>query len=272
MSITKQRIKNKEITMCLVLFAYQVSKTYPLILAANRDEFYNRPTAPMHFWDDHSNVLAGRDLEKGGTWFGVTASGCFAALTNFRDPFSVNPEALSRGEIIIDFLTAGHSCERFAEQLVRRANAYNGYNLLFSDSKTLYWFSSRKQAAEPVEPGVHGLSNRHLDTAWPKVIDGRKTLSRCLEQGISHDVLFSMLQNKAIPPDHLLPDTGVGVEWERILAPLFIKSEVYGTRSSTVMTIDSENRIRVTEKTFAPSDSQAIEERHFSLPQPGGIS
>ncbi len=236
--------------MCLVLFAYKVSKEYPLVLAANRDEFYARPTAPMHFWENSPDLLAGKDIQRGGTWFGVNRSGRFAALTNFRNPSGINPSAVSRGGIILDFLNTEISVPKFGEKLKRTAAKYNGYNLLYGDLNTLFCFTNVANEIQRVVPGIHGLSNRFLDSSWPKVVKGKKALGKCLDSKPIHEKLLSLLTDREKPEDHLLPDTGVGLEWERMLSPLFIESATYGTRSSTVMTIDTRNRIQVTERTY----------------------
>lgn len=252
--------------MCLVLFAYNVSEKYPIVLAANRDEFYSRPTAPMAFWETHPDLLAGKDLERGGTWFGVTRSGRFAALTNFRNPSGMKPSVSSRGEIITEFLTTATSGQRFAAHLEKTAGRYNGYNLLFGDMNGIYWFSNVTREFRCVESGIHGLSNRYLDTPWPKVVSGRKALESSLGDEQLHDTLLSVLEDRVQPGDQLLPNTGVGLEWERILSPLFIESETYGTRSSTVMTIDSSNLVQVTERTFDQGCQNGYNDLRFSLP------
>ncbi|MCP4021453.1 MAG: NRDE family protein, partial [Desulfobacteraceae bacterium] len=219
--------------MCLILFAYNISEEYPLILAANRDEFYQRQTRPMSFWEGHPDILAGMDLEGGGTWLGIHKSGKFGAITNFRDPASIKSAAPSRGEIIIDYLNHQDKTIDFLEQFKPQSEKYNGFNLLFGDRHNLYWFSNIKDKIIEIEPGIHGLSNRHLDTPWPKVASGKKALAEITKTHPSQEDLFDILLDRHIPDDSLLPDTGVGLEFERILSPLFIKSPVYGTRSST---------------------------------------
>lgn len=251
--------------MCLVLFAYEVSERYPFVLAANRDEFHARPTAPMHFWETCPDLLAGKDLERGGTWFGVTRSGRFAALTNFRNPSGINPSAVSRGEIITNFLTLDILLDNFGENLKQTSDGYNGYNLLYGDPNDIFCFSNVTNEIQKVAPGLHGLSNRFLDSPWPKVEKGRKELKRCINDEIQHETLLSLLTDREKPEDRLLPDTGVGLEWERMLSPLFIESVTYGTRSSTVMTIDASNRIRVTERTYGNGMQDGYKDLQFSL-------
>ncbi len=251
--------------MCLILFAHQISEKYPLVLAANRDEFYARPTAPMHFWKNCPDLLAGKDLERGGTWFGVTRAGRFAALTNFRNPAGIKPSAVSRGEIIVDFLDSQISCAKFGEQLQRSAEKYNGYNLLYGDRNDLFCFSNVSNEIQKVSPGIHGLSNRFLDSAWPKVEKGKNALEKCIDEEPLHTSLLSLLTDRKKPEDHLLPDTGVGFAMERMLSPLFIESPTYGTRSSTVMTIDASNWIQVTERTYENGLQKGYRDVQFLL-------
>ncbi len=236
--------------MCLILFAYQVSKQYPLIIAANRDEFYRRPTAPMHFWTNHRDILAGQDLEQGGTWFAVHKNGRFAALTNYRDPVFNKPNAPSRGEIIIDFLLSKKPMAQYFKSHKNKMMSYNGFNLLFGNRNQLYWFSNIKGQTEKIHSGIHGLSNKHLNTPWPKVVLGKKALKNEIKTKINTRPLFSILTDKTIPDDQSLPDTGVGIEWERRLSSLFIQSPEYGTRSSTIMLMDNKGNTQMTERSY----------------------
>lgn len=251
--------------MCLVLFAYKIDETRPLILAANRDEFYNRPTQPMHAWPSAPAILAGKDLEQGGTWFGVNTTGRFALLTNYRDPANIRPDAVSRGEIIPDFLSGQSDARDFFKQEIPDATVYNGFNLLFGDIENLYWFSNQTGKVEKVMPGIHGLSNAYLDTPWPKVRSGTDELSAIIKKGVTEDALFNMLTDRKKPADNQLPDTGVGLEWERVLSPLFIESPFYGTRSSTVMLADQNGEIKVVERTYDPENFKNHTDRSFSL-------
>lgn len=247
--------------MCLILFGYKVSRQYPVILIANRDEFYGRPTAPLHAWETPP-VFAGKDLEQGGTWFGVNHNGTFAALTNYRDPALLKQNAPSRGKIIVDFLAARASCQAHFN-LKKTFKQYNGFNLLFGSKKELFWFSNLKQTMEKVPPGIHGLSNRFLNTAWPKVTAGRKAFKKALQNPVTTESLFSVLADESVPQDDQLPDTGVGLEWERLLSPLFIQSDTYGTRSSTVMLMDQDNTITLVERTYAPREKVNFTDKHI---------
>ncbi len=254
--------------MCLILFGFKVSRKYPLVLAANRDEFYQRPTAPMHFWKPNQHLLAGKDLEQGGTWFGVAKNGRFAALTNFRDPASIKPSAPSRGEIITQFLSSTLSVESYGDVLEKSADAYNGYNLLLGSKEELFWFSSVKKQTCRIDPGVHGLSNHHLDSPWPKVETGKELLKDTIQRGSLTSDLFFILNNQKRPEDHALPDTGVGIEWERRLSPLFIRSHTYGTRSSTIMTIDTKGLLKVHERTYEKKSHLVYTDKRFLITLP----
>jgi uncharacterized protein with NRDE domain len=241
--------------MCLLLFAYKVSEEFPLILGANRDEFYQRPTLPMNFWEDAPDILAGQDLQQGGTWFGINKNGSFASLTNYRNPATLKTHAPSRGEIIINFLKSGKSPESFIDDLKLEADMYNGFNLILGNLDNLFYFSNINGSLEKIMPGIHGLSNRFLNTPWPKVEEGKKALENALQDKKNMpDNIFGLLNDTTIAADHALPDTGIGLEWERILSARFIKNPVYGTRSSIVMYIDSKKHIKITERTYSPED------------------
>ena len=260
--------------MCLILFAYRVVDDYPLVLAANRDEFHQRPTAPMDWWEDRTGILAGRDLEAGGTWFGVRADNSsgslsgvrFAGLTNYRNPAAEKKNARSRGEIIPDYLHSCSSAETYFKYSKIRPELYNGFNLLFGDPGGLFWFSGQTGKTTRVQPGIHGLSNRDLNTPWPKVETGRKRLEQALNNPVSHEDLFRVLTHTAQPEDSQLPDTGVGMEWERILAPLFIQNPVYGTRSSTLFLLKKDGSARIIERTWTdPTGKNSYSDRKFLI-------
>lgn len=242
--------------MCLILLGWRTHPAWKLIAAANRDEYYERPSEPIHWWADHPGLLAGRDLRGGGTWMGVTRSGRFAAVTNFRDPASVRSDAPSRGELVPDFLTGGKHAEGWMDELAERASIYNGFNLLASDGGELWYFGNRKgDGPERLGPGVYGLSNRFLDTAWPKVERGRAGFSAVISGAtVEPEALFAVLADRRRPPDSELPDTGVGLEFERILSPPFIVSPVYGTRSSSVVLLREDGTGEFWERSFAPEN------------------
>jgi uncharacterized protein with NRDE domain len=238
--------------MCLILFAYKVHPKYKLMVAANRDEFYQRPTAPIHFWEDDPEILAGRDLEKMGTWMGVTKSGRFAALTNYRNPKEVTEGKRSRGELVANALQFKGDIREYMESLGRNNDAYPGYNLLAGDGDELYYYSNIGQELKKMTPGIYGVSNHLLNTEWPKVQAGKEGLAAILNRNQEDYVepLLTLLQKADQAPDEILPQTGVSLEWERMLSPMFIKSEGYGTRSSTVLLMD-EKEIHYVEQVFS---------------------
>ncbi len=254
--------------MCLILFAYEVDRDYRLILGANRDEFYERPTAPLAWWEDAPSTLAGRDLRGGGTWMGITKTGRWAGITNFRDPAGLKPNAPSRGALVTDFLCGRESPESYLERLHQRADLYNGFNLIVGDHTGLFYYSNYQHLIHRLPPGVYGLSNRFINSPWPKVERGKTGLTALIKEGRPDDAsIFTLLSDQWHPPDHLLPDTGVGMEWERILSPLFIKSEGYGTRSSSVILMDKSGRIQFSERPSAPSENgtPSTETRRFKF-------
>ncbi len=238
--------------MCLILLAVDAHPKYRLILAANRDEYFSRPTAPAAFWDDAPSLLAGRDLKGGGTWLGMTRTGRIAAITNYRDPRREKQDAPSRGYLVSGFLTSAMSTEEYLEFLKREASAYNGFSLIFGEPGRLRFFSNRGEGPLSLEAGIHGLSNHLLDTPWPKVSRGREALARVVAKGetVQPDELFAILGDRTVAPDELLPNTGVGIELERFLSPLFTATPLYGTRSSTVILVDREDRVTFSERTF----------------------
>lgn len=249
--------------MCLVLFAYEVHPSYRLIVAANRDEFYERPTAAASFWRDAPGVLAGRDLLHGGTWLGVTRGGRFAAVTNYREPLAKLGGARSRGALVTDFLKGRESPEEYTRGLAAGAGAYNGFNLLAGDGQSLYYFSNRGGAPSRLAPGVYGLSNRLLDTPWPKVVRGKRALAEVVAGGdaLAPEAVIEILFDRVRGSDAELPDTGVGVEVERLLSPLFIVGEGYGTRCSTVVLAGREGRLTFVERSFG-AGARTGEVRH----------
>jgi uncharacterized protein with NRDE domain len=225
---------------------------YRLILAANRDEFYNRPTAPLDYWADYPDVLAGRDLKGNGTWLGVTRSGRIAAITNYREPAAHMQNAPSRGILIRDFLTGNASPERYLRAVSKMSQAYNGFNLIAGDPSGLYYYSNRATRIQQLQPGLYGISNHLLDTSWPKLKKGKMRLQGQLggKEKVVPEKIFEILSDNSLPPDDELPDTGVGLDWERILSPLFISSPDYGTRSSSVVLLDKSGRVSIGERTF----------------------
>jgi len=260
--------------MCLIAFALDAHPDYALVLAANRDEFYDRPTAPAHFWDEEEGaegLLAGRDERAGGTWMGVTRAGRFAALTNVRDPSAERlSDAPSRGTLVTKILTDERPPAAVLDALAADANRYAGFNLLAGvfeadASPQLMYFSNRDgRPPRHVTPGVHGLSNASLDTAWPKVETAQAGLARLIEDGrAAPDPLLELLHDPAPAPDDALPDTGVPREWERALSSVFIQTDGYGTRSATALLIGHGGDATFVERTF--EEGTPAGDRRFSF-------
>lgn len=229
--------------MCLIAFAWQAHPEYQLVVAANRDEWHDRPAAPAAWWSDHPNVLAGRDLKAGGTWLGITRNGRFAALTNFRDPSGRKADAPTRGKLVSDFLIGNMGAREYLLALRERAGAFQGFNLLVGDGASLQYFSSRIGEIIKVPPGVHALSNHTLNEPWPKVEKAKSALGAALQGEMAWEArqmaIYAFLSDTTIPPDDALPDSGVGLEWERVLSPAMIVGERYGTRCSTTVAVSA---------------------------------
>lgn len=240
--------------MCLILLAWQRHPIYPLIIVANRDEFYARSTATAEFWPDEPQILAGRDLQAGGTWLGITRCGRFAALTNVRNPTAQRSNVRSRGALVADYLRSAHSPTSFLAQLAKAGGAdYNGFNLLVGDAQELYYWSNQGGAPQRVSAGIHGLSNAGLDTPWPKVVTGRQRLAAVLKAETLNEVALSaIMQDTTIHADDLLPATGVSLALERALSAAFIRTAHYGTRSTTRLIIDQTGGITFDEQTWSP--------------------
>lgn len=238
--------------MCLILVAWRAHPDYPLVVAANRDEFFARPAAPAAWWINHKQpaIFAGRDLEAGGTWLGMTRSGRFAGLTNFRDPAKQRSGTPSRGALVADFLASNESTADALARLQTEGPRYNAFNLLVSDGHTLGIYESASGAAHLLEPGLHALSNHLLDTPWPKVVRGRSRLARALDALPDDTPLRELLRDDRPAPDDALPRTGVSLAWERMLSSAFIRAPGYGTRCSTVITTDRHGWTRFTETTW----------------------
>lgn len=260
--------------MCLILFAWNSHPDYSLVVAANRDEFYARPTHPISYWKDVPHILGSRDaadvLGIPGTALGLSLEGKFAAITNIRAPSEKNPEMRTRGELTAKFLTQPHNIQEFIQQNEKSFLQYNGFNLLLGDisqgeKSHLSWLSNRlviggkvrhrkTMNPAPVIPGVYGLSNAMLDTPWPKVRTGVAAFAQALAMdsgNLNHpEHYFRLLKNDARPSDEELPSTGVNIEWERALSPIFIKTENYGTRSSSLLRVRKDGVFQMIERTF----------------------
>ncbi len=254
--------------MCLINFHFQDHPTYKLIVAANRDEKYDRPTAPASFWEDCPFLLAGRDLLQMGTWFGVTTTGRFAALTNYRDPSLPDNSRFSRGEIVRNYLTATNEPLDFVHKLSESRHEFAGFNLIVGNGDALVHYNNILNVINVISPGTYSLSNHSLDTPWPKSIKGKKYLNELVQahpNQIALHSLFEILSDQTIAKDEELPQTGVSLEMERLLSPLFIKMSGYGTRSSTVLLIDKQNNVTFAERTFHNGAYKKENQFTFSL-------
>ncbi|MFT4993184.1 MAG: hypothetical protein ACI965_000202 [Paraglaciecola sp.] len=259
--------------MCILFVAVNQHQDYPLIIAANRDEFFARPTTASHFWQDSPEpmakdpepmaknpeptvnnppLLAGKDEQAGGTWMGITRAGRLAALTNIRDPKKIKKDAITRGALVSQYLQGDAQQAAYLAQLQRTETHYNGYNLLFGPWHSLQVYNNHLDQSEQLSSGVYGLSNASLNSPWPKINKGTMQLAEYCHDGhsIQPEKLFALLKDKHQAEDHNLPKTGVPIEWERQLSSIFIQGEDYGTRSSTVLLIDKNQQITWQERTF----------------------
>lgn len=229
--------------MCVIFFAYQKHPKYPLILLANRDEFYDRPTEAAKNWDDFPDILAGRDLIGGGTWLGINASGKFAAVTNYRDP-NAPAGSRSRGDLTAEFLKTDEPAEDYLSKIHPNASEFSGFNLLLGEINSLkselFYYSNRIGKIQKLDSGIYGLSNYLLDTPWQKVEKGKRFLTENIAKDFSKEDCFAVLADETLAADADLPDTGIGYEREKLLSAVFIKTVGYGTRCSTILTVDSD--------------------------------
>jgi uncharacterized protein with NRDE domain len=252
--------------VCLILFSYQNHPKYSLILISNRDEFYNRPTDPIHFWKNDSNLLAGKDLKDGGTWLGVHRNGRFAAITNYRDFINMKEVAPSRGHLVSNYLSGEQSPLEYLQGLEKDAKQYNGFNLLVGDQLNLFYFSNESTGITQVQAGIHGLSNHLLNTSWQKVEKGKEGLENLITQNFSENDFFELLSGREKAPDEILPDTGADIELERELSSLFISipDHGYGTRSSSILLIEHTGKMKVIERIWGrPNQKEGIQ--HFEV-------
>lgn len=248
--------------MCLIIFAYNSHPDYKLIMAANRDEYYARPTKRAAW---RGEILSGVDALAGGTWLGMTKTGRLAALTNYRNPAAHVHGKKTRGAVVADFLNGPVRSDKYSDLLHSTANDYNGYNLLYGDAGGLHWFSNRAEKTVTLKDGIYGLSNHLLETPWPKVVRGKKLLTDIISRDFGIHNLLNMLRDENRPPDEQLPETGVGLTVERALSPMFIRTHNYGTRSSTVILIDRDNNATFTEETYDSNGDDAIRTEEFAL-------
>jgi uncharacterized protein with NRDE domain len=252
--------------MCILFVAVNQHKNYPLIIAANRDEFFNRPTQESHLWDSKHRIIAGKDLQAGGTWMGINNQGYVASLTNIRDPNKICTEAITRGELVSHYLQ--NPIKNYQDILSNSRDNYNGYNLLFGKWDELAVYNNHLDQIQQLTNGYYGLSNASLNSPWPKINKGVGKLEEYCQDGhdINPDILFKLLLDKSLAADEDLPKTGVPIDWERRLSSIFIIGEEYGTRSSTVLKVDKQHKVTWHERTYdntaTCTSSQSF---HFSI-------
>lgn len=257
--------------MCLLIFAHQFDPRYPLVVAANRDEFHARPTAPSGFWPQHPDLLAGRDLEQGGTWMGITRGGRFAAITNLRDPARTAPAPRSRGELPLAYLVGDRQPEHFLLELAERAGEYAGFNLLVGEGSSLWYFSNNElvQERDPrlLAPGIYGLSNARLDTPWPKVELGKEKLGALLAApALGHRALAGVVSDRQLADPEALHLQGMGNGMDQLLSAQFITTAEYGTRSTTTLWTDQAGRVDWRESSFDPDGAvREVRSEQFRL-------
>ncbi len=251
--------------MCLIAWNWQPASPTPLLLIANRDEFYARPTLPLHGWAD-APILAGRDVQAGGTWLGISRNGRMAALTNHRDPGAMRPDAPSRGELVSAFLRLALTAQDYLGELITRAGSYNPFNLLVFDGRTLLGLESRHARLIDIVPGVGGVSNADFQTPWPKLKHLKNGLQTLLDQDQAKDAqLLSLLHNPDTAATADLPATGIPIDLERALSAAFIRLPTYGTRACSIVRFEA-NQVTFVEQCFDASGPQGL--RRLSAPGP----
>ncbi len=249
--------------MCLIVFAYQCHPRYRLIMAANRDEFYKRPTRLAQFWEDNSGILAGQDIEAGGTWLGFNRNGRLAAVTNVRDG-SQKTGLHSRGKLSTNFLRSDSNPKQYAQAITQSNDIYNGFNLLLADRHSMAYCSNRSNRIELLTPGIYSLSNHLLNTPWPKSLHAEDELGTLIQQDrINTEELITCLHRRDPFPDDQLPSTGINLEMERALSPPFIATPEYGTRCTSAILWSYDGRIDMTEQNYLPGGENG-EKKEFS--------
>lgn len=247
--------------MCLAALALAMHPRYALVIAANRDEYHARPAAAAHWWPQ--GFCAGRDERAGGTWFGVTRQGRYAFVTNVREPGRNDPAAPSRGELVPRLLTAPGAIADACAGVARDGAHYNGFNIVAGEIGRAYHLSNRRDDVVALRGGVHGIANAALDTPWPKVVRTREVLAHWCARGDDDlDVLWAALADRTVAADESLPSTGIARERERLLSAPFIADPVYGTRSSTLLTITHDGEARFLERTFGADGIAGGENQH----------
>lgn len=236
--------------MCLITFNWDNHPTYKLVLVANRDEFFDRPSQVIHQWPE--GFYGGKDLRAGGTWLAMKPNGRFAFLTNYRDMRKAKPEAKSRGELVKNYLTSELSPQEYLESLALEGDKYEGFNLIVGDASSMHYLSNYQKGIEAVNPGLYGLSNAFLDTPWPKLTLAKTGLEQLIQKEIFDPLaMMPILHSRTIAPDEELPDTGLGLARERLMSCQFIHAEgIYGTVNTTVLLWKHTGEVTMVERTF----------------------
>lgn len=237
--------------MCLILVAHRPEEAMPLLVLANRDEFYDRPAKAADYWQDTPGMIAGRDLVSGGTWFGVRNKR-WATVTNIREGTrDQEPHIRSRGWLVRDYLKSVLSPEDFLSSIQEKTTEYAGFNLLLGDGSELWYTTNRSIGKKCLKPGIYGLSNHLLDTPWPKVVRGKNALKQLLKSpSLDYDTAFDLLADTTLSADSELPDTAIPLEWERALSAIFITMPNYGTRCSTLFMVGAEGQKSFLERRY----------------------
>ena len=239
--------------MCVVALAWNAHPRWRLLLAGNRDEFHARPTAPLARWPD-AGLLAGRDLQSGGTWVGLDRHGRVAVVTNVRDGFAVEHSGPSRGALPVAFLAGATDAADTTRGLLANADQYAPFNLVLADATGGWQLGNHPRQHARLDPGVHAISNGRIDAPWPKTRRLRDALRNWIDASDDDpQPLWNALADERIASDRELPDTGVGIELERRLSPVFVRGETYGTRASTLIMVDRDGRGCIVERRFGPN-------------------
>ncbi|WP_245942471.1 NRDE family protein [Candidatus Colwellia aromaticivorans] len=248
--------------MCILFFAIKQHPKYPVIICANRDEFHERPTQPMHWWPKNE-VLAGKDLQAGGTWLGLNKQGRFSALTNFRQPDLIDNNKQSRGELVLQALA--HQDDEMTKQLAKSFSEYNGFNLVFGQLNKLVCFDSVSQKKQVLNSGFHSLCNGALDDIWPKMALGQAKLADAIkDHTLDIDQLFKLMNSDQQAPTQHLPKTGIPLDWEQLLSSIFIVSPEYGTRTTNIITLDDEGTISIYDQSYN-EQGECTKKQSFSI-------
>lgn len=252
--------------MCLIVFSYKSHHKYPLILAANRDEFYDRPAREAHFWDTTPPLLAGKDLKAGGTWLGISTAGVMGAVTNYRDLNNPKTGKKSRGELITGLLTKKHPIESILQNYIRNGSEYSGFNMIAGSVENMYYISNIRNRIEKLNPGLFGISNAFLNTSWPKVDTAKNEFKDLTSTNtIDTDAVFDLLKSQHTYPESLLPKTGLSPEMEKKVSSIFIETENYGTRCSSLLMIDNNSEVTFIERTYPVKKSTSVIENKFQF-------